>query len=56
VPLMAVDPLERIEIGKDVTTSSPAERVSVHLQDSAGADRGSFGEVRVQPTAEVPVR
>ena len=48
VPLTDVDPLDRVDLEKTIRITGQPARVSIRLEDTNGADRGSFGEVRVQ--------
>ena len=48
-PLLAVDPGEFVTVAKEIETGGEASRVSLHLEDSSGADRGSLGEATVEP-------
>jgi len=48
-PLQAVDPGELVTVKKEIATGGEADHVSLHLEDSAGADRGSLGEASVEP-------
>jgi hypothetical protein len=47
-PLQPVDPGEFVTVDKEIETSGEAGRISLHLEDSAGADRGSLGEATVE--------
>ena len=48
-PLMDVNPSETVSLQKELSPGGKASRVSVHLVDEAGVDRGALQEVRVQP-------
>ena len=48
LPLSEANPLEPLNISKAISAASTAARVSLHLEDSSGSDRGSLGEVPVQ--------
>jgi len=48
-PLLSVDPGEFVTVEKEIETGGEAARVSLHLEDSAGSDRGSLGEASVEP-------
>ncbi|HXJ92067.1 MAG TPA: hypothetical protein VMT20_04210 [Terriglobia bacterium] len=47
--LQEVDPGEFVTVEKEIESGGEADRVSLHLEDSAGADRGSLGEASVEP-------
>ena len=47
VPLMAVSPLKMASINETAKAPSGSARVSLHLIDEGGSDRGSLGEVRI---------
>lgn len=47
VPLLDVDPSQAVTLQEEVSAAGPVQRVSVHLEDRRGSDRGSLGEVRV---------
>jgi hypothetical protein len=47
-PLASANPLESATVAKTISAVRDAARVSVHLEDSSGADRGSFGEVPIR--------
>lgn len=53
VPLMNVTPLEMVSVNQKVTAPSGSTRISLHLIDARGSDRGSLGEVRI---AGVPAK
>ena len=42
-----VNPLELVTLATDITPSGKAARISLHLEDGNGLDRGSLQEVRV---------
>ena len=48
-PLMDVSPNETVSLQKELSPGGKAWRVSVHLVDETGVDRGALQEVRVQP-------
>ncbi|MGA2344491.1 MAG: hypothetical protein ABSF93_00715 [Candidatus Sulfotelmatobacter sp.] len=52
LPLTQVDPAELVVLGTEVTPAAKASRISLHLEDANGIDRGSLQEVKVE---EVPV-
>jgi hypothetical protein len=47
VELQAVDPLNAVELNQTVKVSEGADRVSIHLNDQQGVDRGSLGEAKI---------
>jgi len=47
MPLAAVDPTEPVSLDTELAPSGKAGRLSIHLEDENGVDRGSLGEVRV---------
>jgi hypothetical protein len=47
VPLFNVDPTQPVELNQDIPAPPATARISVHLEDSQGLDRGSLGEARV---------
>ena len=47
VPLTAVRPQEPVSLHQTITAARNIARVSIHLIDSGGADRGALGEVSV---------
>jgi hypothetical protein len=47
VPLMSVDPRQPVALQQEIPAPSGASRVSVHLEEGNGADRGALGEARV---------
>ncbi len=48
-PLMDVNPSETVALQKEVSPNGKAARVSLHLVDETGVDRGALQEVRVLP-------
>lgn len=46
-PIADVNPTDSVSLDKDVVPPGKAARVSLHLQDAAGSDRGSLGEVKI---------
>lgn len=52
LPLTVADPLEPVNIEKNIAATLDAARVSVHVEDSSGTDRGSLGEISVQRAEE----
>jgi hypothetical protein len=49
IPVADVDPAELVSLETEVATSGKPARVSLHLEDSNGLDRGSLQEVSVSP-------
>ena len=47
VELQPADPLSAVELDQTVRVSEHADRVSVHLNDAQGLDRGSLGETKI---------
>jgi hypothetical protein len=47
VPVTGVDPAELVSLETEITASGKPARVSLHLEDSQGLDRGSLQEVPV---------
>lgn len=47
MPLESVAPNEMVDLGKSVPAGNEIVRVSLHLVDAAGADRGALGEAFV---------
>ncbi len=48
MPLTKVDPAELVGLETELTPSAKPSRISLHLEDSNGLDRGSLQEVRVE--------
>jgi hypothetical protein len=55
LPMMNVSPAEAVTLDKEVSAGKAA-RVSLHLVDESGLDRGSLGEVRVEDVRGEDVR
>jgi hypothetical protein len=49
IPVADVDPAELVSLETEVAASGKPARVSLHLEDSNGLDRGSLQEVSVSP-------
>ena len=49
VPVANADPVELVTLETETAPPGQPGRVSLHLEDSNGLDRGSLGEVRVEP-------
>jgi len=47
MPLIAVDPVDLVVLETELTPSAKPARVSLHLEDSNGLDRGALQEVKV---------
>jgi hypothetical protein len=49
VPVADADPVDLVTLDGEIAPPAKPGRVSLHLEDSNGLDRGSLGEVRVEP-------
>lgn len=49
VPVASVDPTELVSLETEVAPSGKAARISLHLEDEKGLDRGSLQEIPVSP-------
>lgn len=49
VSVADADPVELVSLQSEIAAPGKPGRVSLHLEDSSGLDRGSLGEVRVEP-------
>jgi len=47
VDLQAVDPFNPVQLNQTISVAERADRVSVHLSDQQGVDRGSLGEAKI---------
>jgi hypothetical protein len=47
VELQPVDPSSPVKLNQTISVAEPADRVSVHLNDQQGVDRGSLGEAKI---------
>ncbi len=47
IPLQSVQPQDLVQLSQTITTTKSVARVSVHLIDNSGLDRGALGEVFV---------
>jgi hypothetical protein len=47
VPLQQVSPLDPVGLHKEIPASPAAARISIHLIDEQGIDRGSLGEAPI---------
>jgi len=45
VPVKDVDPVELVELETEIVPSEKAARISLHVEDGTGLDRGSLQEV-----------
>ena len=45
--LMTVDPREPVELRQTIKVAAGSARISIHLEDDQGTDRGSLGEARI---------
>ena len=52
MPLTQVDPTELVVLDTELTPPAKASRISLHLEDANGLDRGSLQEVKVE---EIPI-
>jgi len=48
MPLAQVDPAELVVLDTEITPTAKASRISLHLEDANGLDRGSLQEVQVE--------
>src|SRR5437667_11041442 len=46
-PLQSVDPAIAVELNEELEVPRTAERISIHLIDDGGKDRGTLGECKV---------
>ncbi len=46
-PLQSVDPAIAVELNEELEVPRTAERISIHLIDDDGKDRGSLAECKV---------
>ena len=49
VPIADVKPDEPVSLQSEVAPPGKAARVSLHLEDETGVDRGSLNEVQIRP-------
>jgi len=49
VPIANVNPAEAVSLQSEVVPPGKAARVSLHLEDETGVDRGSLNEVQIRP-------
>jgi hypothetical protein len=47
IPVLDVDPTESVSLEKEIPAGKNAARLSLHLEDSNGVDRGALQEVKV---------
>jgi hypothetical protein len=47
IPVADVDPAELVSLETEITAQGNPARISLHLEDSKGLDRGSLQEVSV---------
>ena len=52
--LLSVTPLDQVQMQTTVQAPLMTSRISVHLVDSTGVDRGPLGEVLVNPSPTPP--
>jgi hypothetical protein len=55
LPLNHVDPAELVVLDSELTAPTKPSRISLHLEDSNGLDRGSLQEVKVEEVPAVAV-
>jgi hypothetical protein len=53
IPLDSVSPVDPIELSKTIAAPAEASRISIHLIDSRGLDRGPLAEATISDPAEV---
>jgi hypothetical protein len=49
-PLLDVDPAQPVSIETEIVAPEKAARISLHLEDSNGVDRGSLQEIQIETT------
>jgi hypothetical protein len=54
VPLQSVSPLDIVDLQTEIPVSSATARISLHLTDERGKDRGSLGEVSILKAERAP--
>lgn len=54
VPLQSVTPLDIVEVRKEIPASPATARISIHLIDEQGIDRGSLGEASILNANRAP--
>jgi len=47
VPLTQVDPADLVQLDTELTSPAKSSRISLHLEDANGLDRGALQEVQV---------
>ena len=47
VPLQSVSPLDIVKVQKEIPASPATARISIHLMDEQGIDRGLLGEASI---------
>jgi hypothetical protein len=47
IELQPTEPLHAVELNQTVKGAEGADRVSIHLNDQQGVDRGSLGEAKI---------
>ncbi|MGB8759397.1 MAG: hypothetical protein WCD01_00780, partial [Candidatus Sulfotelmatobacter sp.] len=50
MPLIQVDPTDLVELNTELAAPPKSSRVSLHLEDAQGLDRGALQEVQVGAT------
>jgi hypothetical protein len=54
VPLQSVSPLEIVNLRREIPASPTTARISIHLIDERGIDRGSLGEASILKVERAP--
>jgi hypothetical protein len=54
IELQAADPLNAVELSQTVRAIEGADRVSIHLNDEQGVDRGSLSEAKITKPGKTP--
>jgi hypothetical protein len=47
MPVIQVDPTDLVQLDTELTSPAKSSRVSLHLEDAQGLDRGTLQEVQV---------
>ncbi len=54
IELQAADPLNAVELNRTIRVNERADRVSIHLNDAQGVDRGALSEAQITKPEKVP--
>jgi len=54
MPVSDVQPTDVISLSNEISPTAKAARLSLHLEDKAGLDRGALGEVMIEPAPAKP--